>query len=575
MQDLMQSVRQINETEGIDFVLVTGDITEEGDRASMQQVKSCLDHLKMDYHVVMGNHETKWSDSGCTAFGDIFGYERFSFMHKGFRFIGFNSGPLMRMAYGHVVPQDITWMKEQMESDPEVPVFIVTHYPLLEGDVDNWYEVTDAIRPYNVRLCIGGHYHKNLELRYDGIPAVLVRSNLRDDVGTPGYALYEVTADSVNVFQHNVGEEATKWASFSLREQYYDREGKAEKYPDFSVNQEYDNVRMQWLLQTGVGIYSSPATDGRMVYVGDDMGEMTAYSIKSGRKKWSFKADNRIIGTPAVENGIVVFGAADGRIYGLDSRNGREKWRVYADAPVLGAVTIADGIAYVGASDHKMRAIEISTGKVMWEYDGVEGYIETKPLVTEDKVIFGAWDNTLYALGRTDGHLLWKWTGDIKGMHYSPAAVWPVAAKGKVFITDPQRAMTAVDIETGSTVWRTYESMVRETIGLSEDLSRVYSKTMRDLIVCYSTEGNEPVKLWESNLGFGYEHAPSMQAEKDGIVYGSTVEGLLFALDAFDGKIIWKYKVCNSLINTVVPLDGHRLLFTTTSGEVGLAYTLH
>ena len=31
----------------------------------------------------------------------------------------------------------------------------------MDGDVDNWYEVTDAVRPYNVRLFIGGHYHSN------------------------------------------------------------------------------------------------------------------------------------------------------------------------------------------------------------------------------------------------------------------------------------------------------------------------------------------------------------------------------------------------------------------------------
>ena len=65
----------------------------------MEKVKSCLDLLKVKYYVALGNHETKWSDSGCTAFGEIFGGERFDFEHKGFLFLGFNSGPLMRMAY--------------------------------------------------------------------------------------------------------------------------------------------------------------------------------------------------------------------------------------------------------------------------------------------------------------------------------------------------------------------------------------------------------------------------------------------------------------------------------------------
>ena len=570
-EDLLRSVAQINATEGIDFVLVTGDITEEGDRASMEKVKSCLDLLKVKYYVALGNHETKWSDSGCTAFGEIFGSERFEFEHKGFLFLGFNSGPLMRMAYGHVVPQDIRWMTERMEqAGKDKPVMLVTHYPMKDGDVDNWYEVTDAVRPYNIRLFIGGHYHANRNERYDGIPGILMRSNLRDKDGKQGYGIYEVTSDSIKVFTQRIGEPAKQWASFSLTEQYYDRQGKAEKYPDFSVNQEYSKAKEQWVVQTGVGIYCSPAVEKDKVFVGDDLGCLTAYALKNGKKLWSFASGKRIVGTPAVSEGIVVFGSADRNIYGLNAADGSLRWKVEAAEPVLGAVTIHEGIAYVGASDKTFRAIDIQTGKVVWSYNQVKGYIETKPLVVDDKVIFSAWDNTLYALEKATGKEVWKWTGGLTRMHFSPAAVWPVASNGKVFIADPQRAMTAVNLQNGETVWRTFRSQVRETIGLSEDGERVYSKTMNDSIVCYSTLTDTPEQVWASNVGFGYEHAPSMPLEKDGVVYGSTKEGLLFALEAKTGKIIWKHKIGNSLINTVLPLNGREVLFTATSGEVGL-----
>lgn len=575
-EDLLRSIAQINATDSIDFVLVTGDIAEEGDRTTMEKVKSCLDLLKVKYYVALGNHETKWSDSGCTAFGEIFGGKRFEFEHKGFLFLGFNSGPLMRMAYGHVVPQDIRWMTETMErynagnSRPDKPVILVTHYPMTEGDVDNWYEVTDAVRPYNIRLFIGGHYHRNRDLRYDGIPGILMRSNLRDKDEKPGYGIYEITEDSILVYTQRIGEPKKQWAAFSLTDSYYDRNGKAEKYPDFSVNKEYAQVQEQWIVQTGAGIYCSPAVEKDKVFVGDDLGRLTAYALKNGKKLWSFQSGKRIVGTPAVSEGIVVFGSADCKIYGLDAQNGNLLWTVEAAEPVLGAVTIENGIAYIGASDHTFRAVNIRTGEVKWAFAGVRGYIETKPLVTDNKVIFGAWDNTLYALNKADGKELWKWTGGLTRMHFSPAAVWPVAADGKVFITDPQRAMTAIDIETGNTVWRTFQSMVRETIGLSEDKERIYSKTMNDSIVCYSTKGNQPHKLWASNVGFGYEHAPSMQVEKNGVVFGSTKEGLIFALEAATGKVLWKHKTGNSLISTVVPLDNNRVLFTATSGETGM-----
>jgi outer membrane protein assembly factor BamB/predicted phosphodiesterase len=570
-EDLQNAVNQINASDDIEFVLVTGDLTEEGDRESLLKAKTILDQLKVRYYAIPGNHETKWSESGVTAFGDIYGDERFEFEYNGFLFLGFNTGPLMRMADGHVAPQDITWLKQELEkAGKEQPVILVTHYPLLTGDVDNWYDLTDAVRSYNIRTFVGGHYHTNNFFAYDGIPGILNRSTLRDKAPLGGYSVYEITSDSILVYTHNIGEERSQRAALPLNEKLYEAQGDPNKYPGFSVNQEYPSVHETWLVQTGVGIYSSPAVYQDKVYVGDDQGALTAYSLAGGHKIWSFPSGKRIVGTPAASDGIVVFGSADKNIYGLEAATGQLLWKVRAEEPVLGAVTIENGIAFIGASDHTFRAIDIHTGKVLWAYTGVKGYIETRPLIEGDKVIFGAWDNTLYALDKNDGHEGWKWTGGLTRMHFSPAAVWPVAAKGKVFITDPQRAMTAIDLETGETVWRTTQSMVRETIGLSEDKERVYSKTMNDSIVCFATEGDTPIQLWASDVGFGYEHAPSMPVEKDGVVFGSTKGGLIFALDALTGNVLWKHKIGNSLISTVVPLNNKQVLFTATGGEVGL-----
>jgi len=569
--DLRKSVEQINKTKDIDFVIVSGDVTEEGDRASLKRVKSLLDLLKMKYYITSGNHETKWSESGATDFGHIFGSDRFKFEYNGILFLGFNSGPVIRMADGHVSPQDISWMKKELATfGKDKPVILVTHYPLQEGDVDNWYDVTDAVRPYNIRVFLGGHYHRNLLFNYDGIPGIICRSNLRGKEKVGGYSVFEVTPDSLLVYEQKIANNPENWASYSFKKSYYNSDNFGYKRPDYSINKEYDKVKELWIVKTAAGIYSSPVIYNKNVYVGDDLGFLSCYSLSNGKKIWEFKSGNRIVGTPATANGVVVFGSADKKIYGVNAKTGKLCWEYPAKEAVLGAVTIDNGIAYIGASDHTFRAIDVKTGKLCWEYTDVKGYIETKPLIYEDKVIFGAWDNNLYALDKESGRELWKWNGNLTRMHFSPAAVWPVAANGKVFITDPQRAMTAIDANSGKTIWRTFQSTVRETIGLSADKIRLYSKTMQDSVVCFSTEGNVPKQIWATDVKFGYEHAPSMLVEKDGVVFGSTKSGVVFALEAFSGKLLWKHKVGNSLISTVVPLSATECVFTSTSGEVGI-----
>ena len=165
------------------------------------------------------------------------------------------------------------------------------------------------------------------------------------------------------------------------------------------------------------------------------MGYLTAYALKDGKALWRFQSGKRIVGTPAVSEGIVVFGSADCK----NIRSECSKRKLIVDSESLrtriGGSNHRQRHCYIGASDHTFRAINTSNGEIKWTFTGVKGYIETKPLVTDSKIIFGAWDNTLYALNKADGRELWKWTGGLTRMHFSPAAVWPVAAEGKVFIT--------------------------------------------------------------------------------------------------------------------------------------------
>ena len=568
---LLASIEQINQTDSIDFVLVTGDLTEQGDTRMMQQVKACLDRLHRPYHVCMGNHETTWSESGCTGYSRIFGPEYYSMDFGGVHFVFFNTGPLLKMAYGHVSPYVYTWAARDLQAHRDMPAIVVTHYPLTEGDVDNWYDVTDALRrPGNIRLFIGGHYHTLRTLRYDGMPGILMRSNLPDEEGKPGYGIYEVDGKEIRAYVQRVGEEKKFVQAYTMQQADYDPQGKAAKYPDYSDNERFPQVREVWKAQAGAAIYGSPGVEKKRVFVGDDEGRVQAFSLRDGQKLWEFKAGARIVGGPAADKGIVVFGSADCKIYGLKASDGHLLWTLQASQPVLGSVSIDRGTAYVGASDSTFRAIDIRTGRLLWAYRGLRGYVMTKPLVTRDRVIFGAWDNTLYCLRRTDGHELWRWTGGLTRMHFSPAQVWPVAADGCVFIVDPQRAMTAIDLETGETRWRTFQSKVRESLGLSADGQRLYAKTMQDSIVCYAAQGDAPRQLWATDAGIGYEHAPCMLPERDGIVFGSTNDGVSFALEGKTGRLLWRHKTGNSLMNTLVPLGRRRLLFSNSEGHVGL-----
>ena len=153
--DLQRTVDDINQNlPEIEFVIVSGDVTEFGSDEELTIAKNTLDKLNVPTYVIPGNHDSNWSESGTNSFLTIFGTETFGFEHNGYKFFGLPSGPNMRMGPGQIPREGITWLNEQLaQTDTETPIVFVNHYPM-DNSLNNWFEVMDALKPYNVKVML-------------------------------------------------------------------------------------------------------------------------------------------------------------------------------------------------------------------------------------------------------------------------------------------------------------------------------------------------------------------------------------------------------------------------------------
>ncbi|RYF85728.1 MAG: metallophosphoesterase, partial [Chitinophagaceae bacterium] len=150
------------------------------------------------------------------------------------------------------------------------------------------------------------------------------------------------------------------------------------------------------------------------------------------------------------------------------------------------------------------------------------------------------------------------------------AACIPVVKDSVVYVVAPDRYLSAIDLGTGKTLWRTKEAGVRESMGISADGKFVYGKTMQDTVAAFYTNKEKPQLAWKMNVGFGYEHVPSMLIEKDGNVFFGTKNGVVYNINPTTQTTNWAYKIDNSMVNTVNVLSAKRLVASTMDGKVCL-----
>ena len=570
-------VEEINNMD-LDFTIVSGDLSNTGSDEELYAVKNALDKLIKPYYVLPGNHETNWSESAGLTFSKLWGNDRFIFRSNGYMFVGFNTGPFMKMGDGIVKQEDLHWLSRELQQKMVKDEILIsfTHYPLAEG-LDNWVPVTAILKSFGCRLAFCGHGHKLALLNFNGIPGIMGRTGLPGNTGHAGFNIIKLRNDSVFVYNKEISVRIAK-PTIILNYLKPDTLLKLpiSTEPDFSVNQEFKNCQVVAEFTDTSSIFSGPClvNDTILVY-GNALGFVKGVSTVSKKIIWQIKIEGPVYSTPVAAKGKIVLGTIDRNIIGLDAKNGKQLWIVKTGRPVLAEGIIEDNYVYIGGGDKDFYKIDIESGKISWIFSGVKGLIQGKPALSGSNIVFGAWDRYLYCLDKKSGSLQWKWDNGKPQILFSPGNIFPVCSGNRVFIVAPDRFMTAIDMSSGKAIWRTGIHQVRESMGESPDGKQVYAKLMNDTLIAVSAYGNQPSTVWAVNAGFGYEHNPCPVFASNDVVISATRNGMLVAVDPKTSEIIWKYKAGYSSVNKVVADQNNTYWFTLTEGRVEGIRTLH
>ena len=571
--DLRATVNDINLNDSIAFVIVSGDVTEFGSDSELMLAKDIFDGLNKPWYIIPGNHDTKWSESGANSFRVVFGAEAFAFSHDDLLFIGTNSGPNMRMSPGQIPRENIVWLDSVLNVPENRTKMIVSvnHYPLDES-LNNWYELIDRLKKLDTRLALCGHGHTNRVLNFEGIPALMGRSNLRAGEKYGGYNIMTIVGDSLikASVRHPGVLTNPAWAQLKLERHDFKADTTCWPRPDYSMNDMFPGVKEIWRNQEKSDIGAGTVNVGSLVIVTNTSGEVKASDIKTGRLKWTFPTGAKIYSTLATDRKRVVSVSANGMVHALRLKNGKPLWSFDPGQPSVASPVISDGKVFITGSSGKCYALDVRDGSLLWSNGTIDGFVETMPLIYKGMLIFGTWNNHLYALSTETGETLWDWNNGYTNRMLSPAACVPVAVNDRVYVVAPDRKMACLNAITGEVIWHSDLGAiaVRESMGITADSTLILAKTMNGIIIGVRTGSDVPEIVWKTNFNIGYDIAPGVIIESKGMILVPSDKGAVYAVSKADGKLLWSHRISSCLINNIVPVGNNSLICSSMDGVV-------
>lgn len=337
---------------------------------------------------------------------------------------------------------------------------------------------------------------------------------------------------------------------------------------------------------------------------------------------WRYPALGLFLGAPSVDDERVFLMIRDSLI-ALDQQTGS---RVWARSPSgqpnsTMSIPIVDGVIYV-ASGEFIVAYEAATGAERWRTRLLPQFGLADPgsgvEVGEEQVYAGTFGG-VYALDRQSGAILWhtrlnplpkqiRAAGQLacvgqnaSGLEQPQGAitclsiqdggvVWrfelpqivegqrtcadggvpgkPTAAEGLLLFGDECGQLFALDLDTGSVVWRRFFETAFDSEILTNGQNG-YTCARSDRF-CYSFTLADGTVIWRTQGTSGFVEPPTLDR---GSLYAVDLGGVLYRLDASSGAVIWKvssHDANGSLLSRPAVRDG--IVF---SGGGDWFYALH
>ncbi|WP_291290978.1 metallophosphoesterase [Enterococcus sp.] len=180
---LEECIRHAQQRGNIDLVVISGDLTEDGEVEDYRFLKEWLHERlgEVEMIVTLGNHDIKshFRLGWCSTAASELPYNQVK-RYSDMAIVSFDNS-CYGASDGVVDEAQFQWLQQTLAELKELPIIFVTHHHLLaqQSSTPVWpgaERLLDLLASYNIRCILNGHTHHAFTGKVQGIPYYTVAS---------------------------------------------------------------------------------------------------------------------------------------------------------------------------------------------------------------------------------------------------------------------------------------------------------------------------------------------------------------------------------------------------------------
>ena len=243
----------------------------------------------------------------------------------------------------------------------------------------------------------------------------------------------------------------------------------------------------------------------------------------------------------------------------------KEKWSISSRSNIISTPAVAGDFVFVGNQQGECVCVSLKTGQQKWIHKA-HGSIFSSPAVSHDRVVFGSSDGFVYCLLTKTGKLDWamKTTAAVLGS--------PIISGDTIFIGGSDHSFYAINLRNGKTYWR-YSDLAGPVVStplLYQD-NVIFGAWDTNLYAINRADGKLSWQWTNGSSVINYSPAACIPVGSNGVVYVVAPDRFISAIDAVDGKTVWRNNEASVRESIGISIDGN-FIYGKTMQDTVVAY---
>jgi eukaryotic-like serine/threonine-protein kinase len=248
---------------------------------------------------------------------------------------------------------------------------------------------------------------------------------------------------------------------------------------------------------------------------------------------WSFACEDEVRGTPLFHDGYVYVGCYDNNLYAIKARNGEFMWKYPTDAGIVSRPICYENNLYIGSEDQRLHVIQAQNGRPSWTY-ATSGPVRSSPAIAAEHIFIGSDDGYLHAINTIARRRAWAFDAE------APVRSTPLIDHERVFFGNEAGDFFCLDFS-GTIKWR---FKAKRAITSSAVISQgvVYFTSLDSTL--YALDAKSGWAIWRFRLGKPSISTPFI---KDNLIFCGAIDGNIYCNETGSSKEVWRFTTAHQV----------------------------